>query len=49
MINFCHKSFDCTSIIEMAQVFHFVSIGLQFFIFLKFDQNFKNSINDLKN
>jgi hypothetical protein len=38
-IDFCYASFDCTSLIEMAQVFNFISIGFQFFIFLKFDQN----------
>jgi hypothetical protein len=46
-INFCYELYDCTSIIEMAQAFHFISIGFQFFIFLKFDQNFKHSIQDL--
>jgi hypothetical protein len=39
--SFCYITFDCTSIIEMAQAFHFISIGFQFFIFLTFDQNFK--------
>jgi len=38
---FCYMTFDCTTIIEMAQAFHFLSIGFQFFIFLKFDHNFE--------
>ena len=38
---FCYMIFDCTTIVEMAQAFHFLSIGFQFFIFLKFDHNFK--------
>jgi hypothetical protein len=45
--DFCYTVFDCKSIIEMAQAFHFISVGFQFFIFLKFDQNFKHSIHDL--
>jgi hypothetical protein len=48
IINFCYMTFDCTSFIEMAQAFHFISIGLQFFIFLIFDHNIKNSFLDLK-
>jgi hypothetical protein len=47
LFNFCYKAFNCTNIIEMAQAFHFISVGFQFFIFLKFDQNFKHSIHDL--
>jgi len=47
LFNFCYKAFDCTNIIEMAQAFHFISVGFQFFIFLKFDQNFRHSIHDL--
>jgi hypothetical protein len=43
-IDFCYASYDCTSLIEMAQVFHLISIGFQFFIFLKFDQNVHGSI-----
>jgi hypothetical protein len=39
--SFCYITYDCTSIIEMAQAFHFISIGFQFFIFLIFDHNFK--------
>jgi len=42
-INFCYGIFDCTILIEMAQVFHFISIAFQFFIFLIFDHNFKSS------
>jgi hypothetical protein len=41
ILYFCYMTFDCTSIIELAQAFHFISIGFQFFIFLIFDQNFK--------
>ena len=48
IINFCYITFDCTSFIEMAQAFHFISIGLQFFIFLIFDHNIKKSFLDLK-
>jgi len=43
-IDFCYAFYDCTSLIEMAQVFNFISIGFQFFIFLKFDQNVHGSI-----
>jgi hypothetical protein len=47
-IDFCYVSYNCTSIIEMGQVFHFISIGFQFFIFLIFDHNFKRSLDDFK-
>jgi hypothetical protein len=33
-------------LIEMAQTFHLVSIGLQFFILYGFDKNFKHSLAD---
>ncbi len=47
-IDFCYATYNCTLIIEMARVFHFISIGFQFFIFLIFDHNFHNSLDDLK-
>jgi len=40
---FCSEEYDCSILSEMAQVFHFVSIGFQFFIFLGFDKNFRRS------
>jgi hypothetical protein len=43
---FCYMTYDRTSIIELAQAFHFISIGFQFFIFLIFDQNFKNILTN---
>jgi hypothetical protein len=45
-INFCYELYDCTRLIEMTQAFHFLSIGFQFFIFLRFDQNFRHSLLD---
>ena len=36
--HFCHIYFSCTELIEMAQTFHLVSIGLQFFILYGFDK-----------
>ena len=45
-VEFCTLGFDCNHLIEMAQTFHFISIGLQFFIFLGFDHNFKKSLVD---
>jgi hypothetical protein len=45
-VEFCTLGFDCNHLIEMAQTFHFISIGLQFFIFLEFDHNFKKSLVD---
>jgi hypothetical protein len=44
---FCHYYFSCFELIEMAQTFHFISIGFQFFIFLIFDHNFSRSCHDL--
>jgi hypothetical protein len=42
----CMWEFDCNHLIEMAQTFHFISIGFQFFIFLIFDHNFQNSLRN---
>ena len=47
-IRFCTTTFDCNDLIDMAQTFHFVSIGFQFFIFVKFDRNFQKSLGDLR-
>jgi hypothetical protein len=47
LFSFCYWHFACFELIEMAQTFHFVSIGLQFFVFLKFDQNFVSSFRCL--
>ena len=47
-IDFCYVSYNCTLMIEIAQGFHFISIGFQFFIFLIFDNNFKSSLEDFK-
>jgi hypothetical protein len=46
LFEFCFNGFSCFELIEMAQTFHFISIGFQFFIFLKFDKNFSNSFRE---
>ena len=43
----CFNLISCLEIIEIAQAFNFCSISLQFFVFLKFDRFFKQSILDL--
>ena len=40
----CFNRFSCVELLEMARVFNFWSISLQFFVFLHFDTNFKHSI-----
>ena len=40
---FCRNYFTCSDLIEMAQVFHLFSIGLQFFILHHFDRNISES------
>ena len=45
--NFCIAAFNCTDIIETTQSFHFISMGFQFFIFLKYDKNFLNSFANI--
>ena len=45
-VQFCADAFDCSILIDMAQTFHFISIGFQFFVFLIFDHNFKNSFGE---
>jgi hypothetical protein len=47
LFEFCSSDFSCFELIEVAQTFHFISIGFQFFIFLKFDRNFLNSFRDI--
>jgi hypothetical protein len=47
LFEFCFNGFSCFELIEMAQTFHFISIGFQFFIFLKFDRNFLNSFQEI--
>jgi hypothetical protein len=47
LAQFCYFFFTCAELIEMAQAFSFVSVGAQFFIFLYFDHNFKESLMDL--
>ena len=46
--DFCFMFFSCYELIEIAQSFHFISIGLQFFIFNYFDHNFNQSFMNLK-
>jgi len=45
-VKFCSIAFDCYRLTEMAQTFHFISIGFQFFILFTFDHNFKKSFRD---
>jgi hypothetical protein len=47
LAQFCFHFFSCAELIEIAQVFSFVSVSIQFFIFLCFDHNFKESFSDL--
>ena len=49
MSEFCYDYFSCTDMIDMAQAFEFVSIGLQFFILKKFDNNFLLEFHALVN
>ena len=42
-VSLCSFHFNCDYLIEMAQAFHFISISLQFFVFLLFDHNLRNS------
>ena len=44
----CLSSLSCGEIIEITQITNFISIVFQIFIFLKFDRNFAESFNDLK-
>ena len=46
--SFCYHSISCTDLIEITQVSGLISVGLQIFIFIKFDRNFAESISDLK-
>jgi hypothetical protein len=46
LFEFCFNGFSCFELIEMAQTFHFISVGFQFFIFLKFDKNFSCSFRE---
>ena len=43
----CMTVFSCVELNEMAQVFNFVSLSLQFFVFTYFDKNFRLSLRNL--
>ena len=45
---FCFTYFSSTEINEIFEKFSFIGIGLQFFVYKHFDQNFISSLNDLK-
>jgi len=45
---FCFTYFSCTEINDVFQVFVFLGISLQFFVYLNFDHNFKQSFGNLK-
>jgi hypothetical protein len=49
MANFCTEKISCDLIIEEAEVFILVSMILNFFIFLCFNKNFRDSFHDVKN
>ena len=46
LANFCYYFFSCTELIEIAQTFSFISMSLQFFIFIYFDHNFRCGLLD---
>ena len=43
----CFTSFSCTGILEIVETFAFLSIGMQFFVYNHFDNNFIESKKDL--
>jgi hypothetical protein len=45
---FCFDYFSCADLIEISQSFNYLSFSLQIFIFLDFDRNFRDSLDDLK-
>ena len=44
---YCTNYFSCIELVEIAQVFNFWSIGLQFFVFKHFDKNFRDCFDNL--
>ena len=44
---YCASYFSCIEFVEIAQVFNFCSIGLQFFVFKHFDKNFRECLGKL--
>jgi hypothetical protein len=44
---FCQDKLSCDLINDEAQVFTLISILVQFYVFIKFDKNFKTSLKDL--
>lgn len=47
LTDFCYWYFSCSKILEMSQSLNLVSISLSFFVFKKFDKNFRESFNIL--
>ena len=44
---YCTTFFSCIEFVEIAQVFNFCSIGLQFFVFKHFDKNFRKCLEHM--
>ena len=40
---FCRNYFSCVELIELTHFFNLLSISLQFFVFRRFDTNFRKS------
>jgi hypothetical protein len=43
---FCYYYFTCTELIDIAESFSVISMSLCFFVYMKFDRNFKESFFD---
>ena len=47
LLFYCTQFVSCVDLVEISQPFNFLSIGLQFFVFLRFDKNFSHSLRNL--
>jgi hypothetical protein len=49
MEKFCSWKYSCDLINEIAKFFCVISMFAQFFVFFRFNKNFKKSFHDMKN
>ena len=47
LVEYCYYIFNCDIVIELAQAFNFLSISLLFFMYKRFDNNFRTCLKNI--
>ena len=47
LANSCLEDVSCVELIDIAQVFNFMSMGFQILVFKHFDKNFRSSLSNV--